>query len=105
MSSRARMLAAGEIVAAEAAGFARVWSRQIPPGLRVDATSDTVTITSQVGPSYPNEVPRVRHPVFGNPRVWVTNEYRPFLVQAADRRIDEATAVIARVVDDDAAAL
>lgn len=99
------MRAAGLIVAREARKLAALWSEQIPPSIRVTARDKVATISSHTGPSYPNEVNRVRHPVFGptmrNPRPgWVTNKHRPFLVPAADAKADEAAAEIARYVDD-----
>ena len=102
---RARMLAAGAIIMRQAQVLAAGWSEQIPPTMKLTATDSTATISSAVGPSYPNEVPRVRHPVFGptlrNPRpAWVTNKHRPFLAPAADAKADAATAEIAKCVDD-----
>ena len=107
------MRAAGLIIAREAQRLAAVWSEQIPPSVKVKARGNTATISSGVGPSYPNEVIRVRHPVFGfghtgnawsathRPRPpWVTNEHRPFLVPAADAKADDATREIAKYIDD-----
>jgi hypothetical protein len=104
--SRDRMLAAAVIIAREAQLLASTWSVQVPPSMRVQATSSTATISSGVGPSYPNEVIRVRHPVFGGRNTsrpwapWVTNEHRPFLAPAADAKADEAAQEIAKVIDD-----
>jgi hypothetical protein len=102
---QARMLSAGRIIGRAAAALAAPWSRQIPPTIKVKATSSTATISSGVGPSYPNEVIRVRHPVFGptlrNPRPgWVTNPHRPFLVPAAEAKADDAAKEIAKTIDD-----
>jgi hypothetical protein len=99
------LLAAAEIVAREAQALAAAWSAQVPPSIRIRSASATsATISSAVGPSYPNEVPGVRHPVFGNRHAWVTNAYRPFLVPAAEAKADEAAAEIAKIVDDAARA-
>jgi hypothetical protein len=103
--SRDRMRRAGLLVAAEARRLAGAWSKQIPPEISVRAYVNKAIITSQVGPSYPNEMPRVRHPVFGptlrNPRPgWVTNAHRPFLAPAAAAKADDATREIAKTIDD-----
>lgn len=106
MASMGRhMRAAALIIARDAQARAAVWSEQIPPSIKVVARENTATISSGVGPSYPNEVHPVRHPVFGptarNPRPgWVTNAYRPFLVPAVKAKGDAATAEIARYIDD-----
>lgn len=104
-SPAVRMRAAAMIIARQAKLLAAVWSVQVPPSVKVQARGWTATISSGVGPSYPNEVIRVRHPVFGptlkrpNPP-WVTNAHRPFLAPAADLKADEAAKEIANVVDD-----
>ena len=100
-----RMRAAALIIARQAQVNAAGWSVQIPPSIKVKASGNTAVISSGVGPSYPNEVPRVRHPVFG-PTLkrpappWVTNDYRPFLAPAADEMADAAAAEIGKVIDD-----
>jgi hypothetical protein len=94
------MLSAGWIIGRAAAALAAPWSRQIPPTIKVKATPSTVTISSGVDPSYPNEWPRVRHPVYGNRRVWVTNPHRPFLAPAAIAKSDDAAREIAKTIDD-----
>ena len=98
------MRAAALIIAKEAQRLAASWSVQVPPSIKVKATGNTAVISSGVGPSYPNEVIRVRHPVFQTParmRVkWVTNEHRPFLVPAVDAKADDATKEIAKYIDD-----
>ena|SRR5215469_9539164 len=103
----ARMRAAAEIIAREARRLASAWSKQIPPEMTVTATTGAATIRSHTGPSYPNEMPRIRHPVFGptarNPRPgWVTNAHRPFLAPAATAKADDAAAEIAKTIDDTA---
>jgi hypothetical protein len=98
--SRDRMLAAGQIVAAEARRLAEPWSETIPPSIKVSAGEKSCTIKSAVPAAYPNEVPRVRHPVWGNREVWVTNQYRPFLAPAAEAKADECAAEIAKTIDD-----
>ena len=107
------MRAAALIIAREAQRLAAAWSVQVPPSIKVKARGNTAEIKSAVGPSYPNEVIRVRHPVFGfghtgnawsathRPRPpWVTNDHRPFLAPAVDAKADDAAKEIARVIDD-----
>ncbi len=94
------MAAGAAIIAREAQRLAAPWSKRIPPSMRVSAGDTTALISSGVGPSYPNEVKGVRHPVFGNREVWVLNQYRPFLAPAAEAKADEAAAEIAKTVDD-----
>jgi len=99
------MRAAALIIAREAQRLAATWSVQVPPSIKVKASGNTAEIKSAVGPSYPNEVIRVRHPVFGptprNPRPgWVTNDHRPFLAPAVDAKADDAAKEIARVIDE-----
>jgi len=100
------MLAAAVIIAREAQRLAAGWSVQVPPSIRVSARANEATISSRVGPSYPNEVKRVRHPVFGGRGTsrerapWVLNEYRPFLAPAAEAKADEAAIEIAKTIDD-----
>ena len=106
---RARMLAAAAVIANEARVLAGAWSDSIPPTMRVTATESTALISSGVGPSYPNEIIRVRHPVFETPaRIkvkWVTNEHRPFLAPAAESKADAAAAEIAKSIPDFCAGL
>lgn len=94
------MRAAAEIIAAEARRLAASWSVQVPPSVRVSGGGTSATVSSAAGPSYPNEVPRVRHPVFGHRDRWVDNAYRPFLAPAAAAKADAAAAEVAKAVDD-----
>ena len=99
--SAERMRAAGEVIARQAALLASAWSEEIPPDIKVTASDREAVVSSQVGPSYPNEVSRVRHPVFGHfERSWVTNEHRPFLAPAARAMAGLAAEECAKVVDD-----
>jgi hypothetical protein len=93
-------VAAAKIIAAEARRLASRWSVQVPPSIRVTGGGTSATITSAVGPSYPNEVAGVRHPVYGNRHNWVLNQYRPFLAPATDAKADAAAEEVAKVVDD-----
>src|SRR5260221_7398024 len=90
LMARDRMLAAAVIIAREAQRLAAVWSEQVPPSMRVSAGANWAEISSGVGPSYPNEVKGVRHPVFGNREVWVLNQYRPFLPPPPEAKADVA---------------
>lgn len=100
-----RMRAAAVIVARRAQLLAGAWSVKIPPSIKVSVKASSAEISSQVGPSYPNEVEGVRHPVFGptakNPDPpWVTNEHRPFLEPAAEQTADAVAAEVGRSIDD-----
>src|SRR5215469_10054113 len=107
------MRAAALIIAREAQRLAATWSEQVPPSIKVKASGNTAEIKSSAGPSYPNEVKGVRHPVFGLGRTgnewslthrprppWRTNRHRPFLVPAVDAKADDAAKEIARVIDE-----
>jgi hypothetical protein len=100
-----RLREAAEVIATQARENA-AWSARIPPSIKVSGGSGGVSIMSDAPPAYPNEVPGVRHPVFGGPGTarpkapWVTNQHRPFLAPAADERIDEAGEKFAQVIDD-----
>jgi len=90
--------AAADIIAGKARELASGWSRQVPGSIRVDVSGQTATISSQVGPAYPNEVAGVRHPTFGH-EPWVTNQHRPFLGPAADAAGDQAMNRYAQKID------
>jgi hypothetical protein len=92
-------VAAAKIIADAAKVLAAGWSVQIPPDIRVTGGGDSADITASVGPAYPNEVAGVRHPVYGNRRNWVLNQYRPFLAPAADAKATAAAEEIAKTVD------
>jgi len=93
-------------VIAEQARTNAHWSARIPPSITVSGGGSGVSISTGAPPAYPNEVPGVRHPVFGGrgtsrPKApWVTNQHRPFLAPAADERIEEAAEKFAKVLDD-----
>jgi hypothetical protein len=97
---------AGEVIR-DAAGRRAGWSHRIPQSGRVESVRDDEVLIIFGGPSAPNaypfEVRGVRHPVWGHgPRStwhWVENEWRPFLVPAAEENADKAASVIATVVD------
>jgi hypothetical protein len=101
-----RLMEAAKVIAAQAKSNAAGWSARIPPSIRVSGGYPEVFIRSAAPPAYPNEVPGVRHPVFGGrgtkrPRApWVTNEHRPFLAPAADQRINQAAEEFAKIIDD-----
>ena len=101
-----RLAEAAKIIAGKAKDNAAGWSARIPPSIRVSGSYPEVFIRSGAPPAYPNEVPGVRHPVFGGrgtkrPHApWVTNQHRPFLAPAADEASDEAAEKFAEIVDD-----
>ena len=98
---------AGEVIRAGAARRAGDWSRRIPPSGRVESVRDDEVLIIFGGDSAPNaypfEVRGVRHPVWGHgPREtwhWVENQWRPFLVPAAEEDADLAALKVAGVVD------
>ena len=109
------LAAAAGIVADGARSLASAWSVQIPPNISVSVSGNVATISSDVGPAYPNEVAGVRHPVWGTEEEelraiakglghgrgwpWVRNQHRPFLAPAADSRADAAMQRYAQKVD------
>lgn len=90
--------AAADIIADKARELASGWSHQVPGSIRVEVSGDTATISSSVGPAYPNEVAGVRHPTFGH-SPWKTNQHRPFLSPAADAAGDKAMTRYAQKID------
>lgn len=90
--------AAAEVIAGEARRLASAWSRQVPPSIAVESDGKTATISTDVGPAYPNEVDNVWHPTFGH-RPWVRNEHRPFLGPAADAKASDAMKRYAEKLD------
>jgi hypothetical protein len=100
-----RLVEAGEYVAQIARGKAAEWSEQIPPAIKVGGGRTGVSLKCKVGPAYPNEVPGVRHPVFGGPGTsrpdapWVNNENRPFFAPAADEGAEGAAEIVATVIN------
>jgi hypothetical protein len=101
-----RLLEAAKVIADQAKVNASGWSKRIPPSIRVSGSYPEVFIRSAAPPAYPNEIPGVRHPVFGGrgtrrPHApWVTNQHRPFLAPAADQRADQAAEKFATIIDD-----
>jgi hypothetical protein len=92
--------AAAEIIAAEARRIAARYSETIPPSIHVSGVGDRWSVIADAPAAYPNEVLGVRHPVFGNRHVWVTDAYRPFLAPATDAKADAAAEEIGKTVDD-----
>jgi hypothetical protein len=106
-----RLMEAAKIIFEQAKANAGGWSARIPPAMKISGGYPEVTISNAAPPAYPNEVPHVRHPVFGGrgtrrPRApWVTNQHRPFLAPAGDMASNRALAEFAKTVDDWAAKL
>lgn len=101
-----RLREAAEVIARQAKLNAAGWSKRIPPSIRISGSYPEVVIRSAAPPAYPNEIPGVRHPVFGGrgtkrPHApWVTNEHRPFLAPAADMAANKALEKFAQLIDD-----
>lgn len=101
-----RLLEAAKVIAEQARSNAAGWSARIPASVKVSGSYPEVTIRASAPPAYPNEIPGVRHPVFGGrgtrrPHApWVTNEHRPFLGPAADQRAGQAAEKFALITDD-----
>ena len=96
--------AAAELIAKEARRLAGEWSATIPEQIQVTVDGDTAIVSCAAGPAYPNEVDRVRHPVYGptlkNPRpAWVANKHRPFLGPAAELKAGDAMQRYAQRID------
>jgi hypothetical protein len=106
-----RFSAAVKMIADQAKVNAAGWSARIPPSVRISGIYPEAVIRSGAPPAYPNEVPGVRHPVFGGrgtkrPEApWVTNQHRPFLAPAADMKAGDAAQEFGNVIDDWAIAL
>lgn len=101
-----RLLEAARVIEFYAKVSAAGWSKRIPPSIRVSGSYPEVFIRSAAPPAYPNEIPGVRHPVFGGRGTkrpdapWVTNQHRPFLVPAADSGANKALEKFAKIIDD-----
>lgn len=106
---RPELRAAGEIVAADVRRRTS-WSKRIPPATRVSVSfakrrpGVSIVVDKNKAPNarplnhggMPGEV---RHPVFGNRKVWVGMPARPFLEPALEARGDEAARLIEHAVD------
>ena len=101
-----RLEEAAKIILERAKVNASGWSARIPPSLKLKVSGDTARISSNAPPAYPNEIPGVRHPVFGGrgtkrPKApWVTNQHRPFLAPAGDEAADAALEKFGLYVED-----
>ncbi len=101
-----RLREAAEVIARQAKANAAGWSRRVPPSIRVSGAYPEVIIRAGAPPAYPNEVPGVRHPVFGGrgtkrPHApWVLNQHRPFLAPAGDMAANRALEKFAKIIDD-----
>lgn len=101
-----RLEEAAKIILERARRNAEGWSVRIPPSLQLEVSGSTAVISSAAPPAYPNEVPHVRHPVFGGPGTrrpgapWVTNQHRPFLAPAGDQEADRALEQFGLYVED-----
>ena len=106
-----RFNAAVKIIADMARAYSAAWSVRVPPSIRTYGSYPEKIIRASAPPAYPNEIPGVKHPVFGGrgtkrPKApWVVNQHRPFLAPAADEGSDAAAAEFGNVIDDWAIAL
>lgn len=91
--------AAADLVAREAARIATANGMpETAASISVEVSGTSVIVYSDAPAAYPNEVPGIRHPVYGHPP-WVTNQYRPFLKPAADAKASEAMERYAQKLD------
>ena len=101
-----RFADAVKIIADGAKELASAWSVRVPPSIRISGSYPEAVIRASAPPAYPNEIPGVKHPVFGGrgtkrPKApWVVNQHRPFLAPAADLKSDAAAEAFGRVIDD-----
>lgn len=96
---------AADVIAQEARRIARGNGMpETAASIGVQVDGHRAIVYSDSPAAYPNEIPGVRHPVFGptlkNPRpAWVANEYRPFLGPAADAKASAAMDRYAKKLD------
>lgn len=106
---RPALRAAGRIVADDAKRRA-AWSTRIPKATRVSVAlaqrrpGVSVVVNRKKAPharpyEHGGRPGRFRHPVYGNRRVWVPQQARPFLEPALEARGDAAAAQIEQAVD------
>lgn len=96
---------AAEMVAVEARSRSR-WSERIPGSIRTTTRLASARVTAG-GPKAPEAAPlnnrgrggTFRHPVFGDPSVWVDQEARPFLQPALGAKADAVADAIANGVE------
>jgi hypothetical protein len=96
-----RLLEAGEFIASLARGYA-TWSSRVPASIRVGGGQSGVVVRAggaRAPAAYSNEIEGVQHPTFGHVP-WVTNQFRPFMVPAAEDGAEEAALIVARVISD-----
>jgi hypothetical protein len=107
---RTELRAAGEIVAAEARQRASDVSKSVPPTIKVRVSGATVSVVAggngkplagllELGNAGSGGGGKFRHPVFGNKKVWVSQDMHPFLFPALEARADEAQRGILNAVD------
>lgn len=106
---RPALRAAGRVVADDAKRRA-AWSTRIPKATRVSVSfakrkpGVSVIVDRKKAPharpyEHGGRPGRFRHPVYGNRRVWVPQQARPFLEPAMQAKGDEAAKQIEQAVD------
>jgi hypothetical protein len=96
------LIEAAQRVADEAKSIAGKWSKTIPAATRVvsDAKGVAVVTDGKAAPAArPNEF-GLRHPLFGNREHWYRIPFRPYLLEARDRKMDEIQAAGVRALQD-----
>jgi hypothetical protein len=106
---REEMRAAGEIVAKQARDNAGQHSTSIPPTIKTQVRSLTVSVVAgkgvplaalyEVGNAQGGTENSFKHPVFGNREAWVTQTGYPFLKPAVDAKMPEVEAGVMKVAD------
>jgi hypothetical protein len=88
---RRALIESATIVAEEAKKVSARFSTRIPAATRVVSDSRGVAVVTDgtLAPSArPNEF-GLRHPVFGNREVWRRIPFRPYMLEARDKKMDE----------------
>lgn len=99
---RDRMVQAARLLADDVKKHTSAWSHRIPDATSVfnDSSGIGVVVDGSLAPSAsPNEYGD-RHPLFGNRDYWYKTPHRPFLEESTAAIADNATDLIASVVDD-----
>ena len=97
-----RLVQGANLTAAEARRIAAAYSDKIPLAISVKSSSTDVQIISDgkiAQSGRPNEF-GLRHPVFGDRKVWRTTPHRPYMATAEARTINKVTDIAAGWLDD-----
>lgn len=99
---RDRMVEGSKLIADDVKKRTAAWSHRIPDATSVfnDASGIGVVVDGAMAPSAsPNEYAD-KHPLFGNRDYWYRTPHRPFLEESVAAVGDDATDLVANVVDD-----